>query len=101
MPPSPRTAPASAERCGDHADCTRFYRPGGAINEAGWWHAQWSRNAWHVRGPDPAEAGFPTLGGPIDKTIVIPEADEDPLTVLLPYVGEDAVTAAAGLPPRS
>jgi hypothetical protein len=53
----------------------------------------WQDNAWHVRGPDPADAGFPDLGGRIDR-LVTPEPDKNPLSVLTPYVGEDAVTDA-------
>jgi len=53
----------------------------------------WRNNAWHLRGPDPADAGFPGLGGPIDR-LVRPEADENPLLVLTPYVGEAAVKDA-------
>lgn len=93
MPPSQNTATASAETCSDHPDCICFHRPDGAINEAGEWHALWTGNAWRVRGPDPADAGFPTLGGPIDKTIT-PDLDRNPIAALLPYVGEDAVLAA-------
>jgi hypothetical protein len=96
MSPSPLRATASAEPCADHRHCIRFYRPRGAINEAGWWDAQWGQNSWHVRGPDPADAGFPTLGGPVDR-VVDPDPDENPLEALRPYVGEDALQAALDL----
>ena len=82
----------AAESCHQHDDCIRVYRPDGAVNEAGWWDVQWLQNAWHVRGPDPADAGFPTLGGPIDK-VVVPEPDTDPIAALLPYLGDEAVMA--------
>jgi hypothetical protein len=93
MSPSPLMATASAEPCTDHPECIRFYRPDGAINEAGAWHAQWTHRAWHVRGPDPADVGFPMLGGPIDK-VVNPESNTNPITALLPYVGGPALAAA-------
>ena len=99
MTPSPRRTAASAEPCAEHADCIRFYRPDGAINEAGWWDAQWRQNAWHVKGPNPAEAGFPTLGGPIDK-VVEPDPDTNPLLALMPYIGEGALMAAVDIPTR-
>jgi hypothetical protein len=87
---------ASAGPCEDHPACIRFYRPDGAINEAGWWHAQ-LRQPWHLRGPDPSDAGFPTLGGPVDTTVAV-DVDDDPLDVLLPYVGRAAVMAANDVP---
>jgi hypothetical protein len=93
VPLLPRRAAAAAESCPDHSNCIRFYRPDGAINEAGWWDARWDQHSWHVRGPDPADAGFPSLGGPVEK-VVDPEPDKNPLAALLPYVGEDALMAA-------
>ncbi len=95
-----RRPAASAETCEDHPSCIRFYRPDGAINEAGWWDAQWRQNAWHVRGPSPAEAGFPTLGAPIEKTLV-PDPEGDPMAPLLPYVGDEALRAAIDIFPPS
>jgi hypothetical protein len=94
-PSSPRMT-TSAEPCTEHPDCIRFYRPDGAINEAGEWHAQWHNNTWHVRGPDPADAGFPTLGGPIDKWVRA-ESNQNPLAALLPFVGDEALMAAIDL----
>jgi hypothetical protein len=85
-------APAQAARCPDHEGCIRIYRPDGAINELGWWHAQWRGDAWHVLGPDPADAGFPTLGGPTDKELKV--GDADPVQALAPYVGTDAAAMA-------
>jgi hypothetical protein len=85
--------PGSAETCREHPGCLRFYRPDGAINEAGWWHASWNVNAWHVVGPDPSEAGFPGLAGRVDVE-VIPKPRENPLAALLPFVGHEAVMAS-------
>lgn len=93
----PRERPqGAAAPCQDHENCIRFYRPDGAINEQGWWHAVWRDNAWHLRGPDPADAGFPGLGGPIER-LVDPEPDENPLLVLSAFVGEDAVMDAVNV----
>jgi len=98
MATSPRLkASAQAERCPDHDGCLRIYRPDGAINELGWWHAVWQGDAWHVLGPDPADAGFPTLGGPTDKVVKV--ADGNAIAVLIPYIGTDAATAAQSLFP--
>jgi hypothetical protein len=93
MATSPGRAAASAEPCADHPECIRFHRPDGAINEAGEWHAQWRQNAWHVRGPDPADAGFPMLSGPIDRSVPA-DPDANPIEALRPYVGDDALRAA-------
>jgi hypothetical protein len=92
----PGKAEASAEPCEDHPQCIRFYRPDGAINEAGEWHTHWHDNTWHVRGPAPADAGFPSLGGPIDK-VVRPESNQNALAPLLPFGGDEALMAAIDL----
>jgi hypothetical protein len=51
------------------------------------------KNAWHVHGPSPGDAGFPTLGGPID-TWIEPEPNTSPMEALLPFVGAEALKAA-------
>jgi hypothetical protein len=95
MAPSPRR-PASARPCQEHSSCILFDRPDGAINEAGTWHARWVKNAWHVQGPSPADAGFPTLGGPID-TWIETEPNTSPMAALLPFVGAEALQAAVDM----
>jgi hypothetical protein len=93
--PVPIRRTATAEACPDHPSCIRFFRPDGAINEAGGWHAVWRGLAWHVEGPDPADAGFPMFEGV--EMDVIPEPGDNPLMALVPYVGEEAVMACMDL----
>jgi hypothetical protein len=87
-----------AKRCVDHSTCIVLHREDGSIREAGWWHARWIEGSWHLMGPDPADSGFGELGGPVDLMLA-PGEGEEPLSVLVPYLGLAALAVPFDLLP--